>query len=70
MTERDTPQSTAPRPTFGERLGFYAYMLAVGGGMPDRGLFSTVIRRPELVREVTRPQSEASSEDDGTFRAA
>jgi hypothetical protein len=45
-------------------------MLAVGGGIPDSGLFSTVVRRPELVREVVRPQSEASSEEDGEFRAA
>jgi hypothetical protein len=44
-------------------------MVAVGGGLPDRSLFSSVVRRPELIGEITRPESEPDDEGDAT-RAA
>jgi hypothetical protein len=64
MAETTVQYGTAAGPSFGEMLGFYAYMVAVGGGLLDRRVFSTVVRRPELIGEITRPEAEDEEDEE------
>jgi hypothetical protein len=65
MEETKVQYGTVSGPSLGEMLGFYAYMVAVGGGLLDRRVFSTVVRRPELIGEIARPEVEDEDDEEG-----
>ena len=54
MAELDTYETRGSGSSFGERLGFYAYMFAVGGGCRTGACSLTVVATPEWSSEVMR----------------